>query len=208
MDLLGALAYSELVAFDRLAVDSRLAPTLGGRAALALMAAAEMAHYERVVARIRELGAQPEEAMAPFRLPVDAFHEQTRPSTWLEGLVKAYVGDGFAADFYREVAALVDPVTRGLVLDCLADAGSADFAVREVRAAIAADPVLAGRLSLWARRLIGEALSQAQRVAAERDALTALLIGGVGGELAGVFAMFKRMTRAHGDRMERMGLSS
>ena len=36
-----------------------------------------------------------------------------------------------------------------------------------------------GRLALWGRRLVGEALSQAQRVAAERDALAALLVGGI-----------------------------
>ena len=45
--------------------------------------------------------------------------------------------------------------------------------------AIEENPKIAGRLALWARRLMGEALSQAQRVAAERDALTALLVGGV-----------------------------
>ena len=42
--------------------------------------------------------------MAPFVPALDAFHEGTRPSTWLEGLVKAYVGDGLASDFYREIA--------------------------------------------------------------------------------------------------------
>ena len=42
VDLLGVLAYAELTAFDRLAEDARLAPTLGGRAALARMAAAEI----------------------------------------------------------------------------------------------------------------------------------------------------------------------
>ena len=34
IDLLGVLAYAELTAFDRLAEDARLAPTLDGRAAL------------------------------------------------------------------------------------------------------------------------------------------------------------------------------
>ena len=47
----------------------------------------------------------------------------TAPSTWLEGLVKAYVGDGLAADFYREIAEFVDPSTRALILEVLADSG-------------------------------------------------------------------------------------
>ena len=46
--------------------------------------------------------------MAPF----DAFHARTAPADWLEGLVKAYVGDGLAADFYREIAAFLDADTR------------------------------------------------------------------------------------------------
>ena len=134
------------------------------------------------------------------------FHARTTPQTWLEGLVKAYVGDGIAADFYREVAQFLDAPTRDLVLEVLADTGHADFAVREVRAAVAADPALSGRLSLWARRLVGEALSQAQRVAAERDALAMLIVGGTG-DLGALAALLKRITSAHTARMQTIGLS-
>ena len=73
--------------------------------------------------RIVELGADPIEAMAPFVRPFDVFHAATAPSDWLEGLVKAYVGDGLAADFYVEIAAFLDSGTRQLVIDSLADAG-------------------------------------------------------------------------------------
>jgi hypothetical protein len=207
VDLLGVLAYGEITAFDRLAEDARLAPTLAGRAALAGMAAAEIGHFERLRARLVELGADAEVAMGPFVAVFDTFHARTRPSTWLEGLVKAYVGDGIAADFYREVAEFLDADTRALVLEVLDDTGHADFAVREVRAAIATDPTLAGRLSLWGRRLVGEALSQAQHVAAERDALAMLLVGGAAGDLAGIAALLKRLTGAHTARMQKIGLS-
>jgi tRNA-(MS[2]IO[6]A)-hydroxylase (MiaE)-like len=206
VDLLGVLAYGELTAFDRLAEDATLAPTLSGHAALAGMAAAEIGHYERLRARLTELGADAEAAMAPFAAVFDTFHARTRPQNWLEGLVKAYVGDGIAADFYREVAQFLDAPTRELVLEVLADSGHADFAVREVRAAVAADPALSGRLSLWARRLVGEALSQAQRVAAERDALAMLIVGGTG-DLGALAALLKRLTSAHTARMQTIGLS-
>ena len=211
MDLLGVLAYGELTAFDRLADDARLAPTLAGRAALARMAAAEIGHFQLLQDRLTELGVDPDEAMRPFVDVFDTFHASTAPSTWLEGLVKAYVGDGIAADFYREVAELLDPSTRQLVLEVLADTGHADFAVREVRAAIQADPALSGRLALWGRRLVGEALSQAQRVAAERDALASLLVGGLshrGADLAEVGRMFARLTENHTTRMATLGLSA
>src|SRR3954466_10665423 len=83
VDLLGVLAYAELTAFDRLAEDARLAPTLEGRAALARMAAAQIGHPCRLHERLVELGADPNEAMGPFVAALDAFHESTSPSTWL-----------------------------------------------------------------------------------------------------------------------------
>ncbi len=206
VDLLGVLAYAELTAFDRLAEDARLAPTLGGRAALARMAAAEIAHHGRLTERLTELGADPAQAMAPFVSALDAFHEGTRPSTWLEGLVKAYVGDGLATDFYREIAVFLPDPDRDLVLDVLADTGHAGFAVREVRAAISRDRRLAGRLSLWGRRLVGEAISQSQAVIAEHDRLAEMIVQGTG-DLAGVGRLIERITAAHTDRMKTLGLN-
>ena len=207
VDLLGALAYGELTAFERLATDSRLAPSVTDKALLAQMATAEFHHYERLNAHLSEvLGVDPEVAMAPFVEPLDEFHEATAPADWLEGLIKAYVGDGLAADFYREIAQFVaDEPARNLVLSVLADTGHSAFVVDRVRGAIESDPSVAGRLALWARRLVGEALLQAQKVAVERDAL-ARLIGGAG-ELAEVARMFTRITDRHSERMSALGLS-
>jgi hypothetical protein len=208
VDLLGVLAYGELTAFERLASDARLAPGIADKTALATMAAAEFAHFTQLRDHLSKLGVDPEDAMAPFVVAVDEFHDTTDPSDWLEGLIKAYVGDGLATDFYREVAAFVtDEDTRGLVLHVLADTGQAEFAVSRVREAIAEDPALAGRLALWARRLVGEALIQAQRVAVERDALTELLVGG-SGDLAGIARLLTRLTDNHTARMQALGLQS
>jgi len=211
VDLLGALAYGELTAFERLAEDATFAPTIADKAALARMAVAEYHHFALLRDRLDELGAAPELAMEPFTEALHSFHERTAPADWLEGLVKAYVGDGIAEDFYREVSAYVDASTRALVLRVLEDTGHSEFAVHRVRAAIAEDPRLAGRLALWGRRLVGEALSQAQRVAAERDALSTLLVGGVdrpGADLAEVGRMFARLTENHTQRMTALGLSA
>jgi hypothetical protein len=207
LDLLGVLAYGELSAFDRMAGDARMAPTMAQRAALSEMAAVEMSHYAKLAARISSMDADPFHAMAPFVESFETFHARTEPRTWGEALVKAYVGDGLAADFYREVAEFVDESTRKLVTEALADAGSSAFAVREVGILIASDPTAASRLSLWGRRLVGEAISQTQRVAAERDALTRLIVGGTGG-LAEIAQLIDRITTRHTERMTAIGLSN
>jgi hypothetical protein len=222
VDLLGFIAYGEVSAFDRLAHDARSAPTLADRSEVSRMAASEFGHYERLCQELRHLGADPFAAMQPFVAPVDAFHARTASSDWLEGLVTAYVGDGLAADFYGEIAQFVDPGTRAVVVGSLSDVGQSAFVIDRVRAAIAADPRVSGRLALWGRRLMGEALIQAQRVAAEREELTALLSGAVtgageGGEggagrpgldLAALARLFTRLTENHTGRMESLGLDA
>lgn len=211
VDLLGILAYGALTAFERLAEDAGAAPSLADRVQMSTLAARQMDHFERVREALHRFDSDVMVAMRPFHSPFDAFHEHTRPRDWLEGLVKAYVGDGFAADFYREVAAFVDADTRNLVHEVLADEGYGDYVVDRVRAATTADPKLAGRLALWGRRLVGEALSQAQRVAADRDALTSLLTGTVdrpGMDLAAISRMFTRLIANHTARMARLGLQA
>jgi tRNA-(MS[2]IO[6]A)-hydroxylase (MiaE)-like len=208
LDLLGLLAYASLTAFFRLADDAALALALSDKTALAEMAVAEFGHYQLLRARLEESCADPEAAMQPFVAPVDAFHARTAPSDWLEGLVKAYVGDGIAADFYRTVARVLEPETRDLVLTVLADTGHAGFAIARVRAAIEADPRVEGRLALWARRLVGEALGEAQRVAAEREPLARLLVGGDADQLGNIGRMFARLTDEHAARMAALGLAS
>src|SRR3954447_25855941 len=211
VDLLGAIAYGEISAFERLAKDARMAPELGDKGELAKMAAAEYSHYERLCEHLVFLGAGPIKAMAPFRKAFDDFHDRTASSDWLEGLVTAYVGDGLAADFYGEIAAFLDADSRTVIVESLRETGHSAFAVDRVRRAIEQDHRVAGRLALWGRRLMGEALTQAQRVAAGRDALTALLTGGVdrpGLDLLAMGRLFTRLTENHTQRMANLGLEA
>lgn len=211
LDLLGVLAFGEFSACERLAEDAKLAPGLPNKVAIAEMAMAEFSHFIKLRDRILELGEDPFEVMAPFVATFERFHTKTAPNDWLEGLIKAYVGDGLAADFYREIAAFLDEETRALIMTTLDDTGHSAFVIERVRAAIAEDPRVGGRLALWGRRLMGEALSQAQRVAADRDGLSAVLVGGVdrpGLDLAGIGRMLTRLTEQHEKRMASLGLDA
>ncbi|MEV1175353.1 ferritin-like fold-containing protein [Nonomuraea sp. NPDC049784] len=205
VDLLGVLAYAELSAYARMTEDATtLAPTLADRAALSELAVTEYAHFRLLRDRLAELGADPDEAMAPFVDALDAWHAQTKPADWLQALVKTYVGDAIALDFYREAARHLDASIAELVDEVLVDEGRSQFAVERVRAGIEAAPVEAGRLALWARRLVGEALSQGQQVASARPELALLLVSEDGA--ADISRLFATLTEAHNKRMAAMGL--
>ncbi|GAA5192922.1 ferritin-like domain-containing protein [Rugosimonospora acidiphila] len=207
VDLLALLAYAELQAFDQMANDARLAPDLHRRAMLSEMAAAEIVNFRRLESRLAALGAEPQAAMRPFVDVLADYHRKTEPKDWYEALIKAYVGDGFADDFYREVASFLDSPDRQLVLEVLHDSRYATFAGEEIGSAITADPKLANRMSMWARRLVGEGLSQAQRVAADNPALAMLILTGVG-EQSDLQGLFKRLTAGHTARMATVGLNN
>lgn len=205
-DLLGLVALGELLAFERMAADARLAPDLPRRAALGEMAAAEIASYRRLADRLTALGVRPEDAMAPYVEALQAYHDSTQPRDWAEAVTKAYVGDAITDDFLRAIATALDEPDRRLVLDVLHESRYAEFAAAEIRSAVDADPRVAHRLSMWARRLVGEALSQANRVAAaDRGALTALIAQG---ERVDVQALFRQLTAAHTQRMLAAGLNN
>ncbi|MFI6758741.1 ferritin-like fold-containing protein [Micromonospora sp. NPDC050417] len=206
-DLLGLVAYGELAAFDRMAADARLAPDLRRRAMLSEMAALEMASYRRIADRLTELGVAPGDAMAAYAAALQGYHDSTEPRDWLEAVTKAYVGDAIADDFLREIAAALREPDRRLVLEVLHDSRYDEFAGAEIRAAIAADPKVANRLSMWARRLVGEGLSQAGRLAGERVGLTALITARTGDDV-GVSGLLRRLTAAHTARMAAVGLNN
>ena len=211
VDLLGALAYGELTAFERLADDAKFAPSIADKAALGAMAVAEYNHFALLRTRLDELGAVPEEAMDPFMAALEAFHERTTPSDWLEGLVKAYVGDGIATDFYREVSAYLDDSTRDLVLRRprghralgLRRGPGAERDRGRAAAGRAARPVGP------AHRGGGPEPGPAGGGGARRPG--GLLVGGVahrGADLAEVGRMFARLTENHTRRMAALGLSA
>ena len=207
MDLLGVMAYGELSAFERLSSDARYSPTLHDRAVLGRLAVMEFQHYELVSAKFDAMGLDAEAAMLPFQPSVDHFHERTRPADWYESLMKAYVIDTVSADFYRAISRYVDADTRALVEQIQAEGGATEVLRERLKTALADDPRLASRLALWARRLLGEALTQAQRVSFEHS-----FVGGLSGadenrskEL--VRELMDELAANHSRRMTQLGLA-
>src|SRR6478736_146267 len=173
-ELFAVLAYGEVAAFYRLTEEARMAPDLRGRISMASMAAAEMGHYELLHDTLESRGVDVVPTISKYASALDGYHRLTTPSTWLEALVKAYVGDAMAADFYLQIADTLPSEVADVVRAVLSETGHSQFVVGEVRPAVIASDKQRHRLALWSRRLLGEAITQAQFVLAERDELVDL----------------------------------
>ena len=203
--LFALLAYGEVAAFYRLTDEARMAPNLRGRIAMASMAAAEMRHYEMLRDALSARGIDVEQAMTGYVAALENYHRLTTPSTWLEALVKTYIGDALAADFYLEIADVLPDEVASVVRGVLSETGHSQFVVAEVRAAVTASQKQRHRLALWSRRLLGEAITQAQFVLADHDELVDLVVSGADG-LAHVTEFFGRLQHTHSTRMQELGL--
>lgn len=204
-ELFSLLAYGEVAAFYRLTDEARMAPDLRGRISMARMAAAEMGHYDVVRATLEARGVDVLAAMAPYAPALERYHRLTMPSTWLEALVKTYVGDAMAADLYLAIAGSLPDEVAEVVREVLAETYHSQFVVAEVHSAVTASSRQRSRLALWSRRLLGEAITQAQFVLADHDELVDLVLAG--GGLGQLTEFYERLQRTHDDRMRQLGLA-
>lgn len=204
-ELFALLAYGEVAAFYRLAAEARMAPNLRGRINMASMAAAEMNHYDVLRSALESRGVDVVPVMTRYASALENYHRLTTPSTWLEALVKTYVGDALAADFYLEIADSMPDEVADVVRLVLAETGHSQFVVSEVRAAVTASDRQRHRLALWSRRLLGEAITQAQYVLADHDELVDLVMSG--GGLSQMTDFFDRLQNTHSSRMRELGLA-
>src|SRR5580693_7891809 len=150
-ELFAVLAYGEVAAFYRLTDEARMAPDLRGRISMASMAAAEMNHYEVLHDALERRGVDVVSAMSKYVPALENYHRLTIPSTWLEALVKTYVGDALASDLYLEIADGLPDEAADVVRAALSETGHSQFVVAEVRAAVTASSKQRSRLALWSR---------------------------------------------------------
>lgn len=198
--IFGLLACVRLTAFESRAADAGRSPSYEDRVTLGALATTAFTQFERLRDRLVGLGADPWSAMRPFQEAITGFHERTRPADSMEALTKVYVADSIFADLYLDVARSADPAIEETARESLADSGHAALVTERLRAAALADTCLASRLGLWARRLVGEALSQAHALTVCDDGLRGLF----GDD--GVAAAFERVVDRHQARMRAISL--
>ncbi len=212
LELLGFIAYTELTTFTRLAGAAATAPTSDHQLRLVRLAGDAVNRMERILARIEELGGDADAQLLAFDGTFDDYNARTVPGTWWENLLKGYVGNGVADDFCRIAVDGLDEQTRSLVIEVLDDNRNAEMSVRLLADAAGGDGVLASRLALWGRRLVGEALGLMQSLIARHDGLNRLVLDGArqrAGETdVDQSWVFAQLTAEHTRRMGRLGLAA
>lgn len=206
-EVLGLIGTGELFAFEAMADAASRTSDLQLRISLDRMAPAHIDAYNRIMDRLTSRGADISDLLERQMPALSTYHARTVPTSEMEALLKVYVGFGLTSDFAKEVASFLAEDTREFVSEVLAEPQPGEIIGRRVRAVIAAEPAKAGKLALWGRRLVGEALSQAQRVVADQPDMVALLSGGQDDVLTTVAQMMARITKRHSERMNSLGLA-
>ncbi|MHB8670703.1 MAG: ferritin-like fold-containing protein, partial [Acidimicrobiales bacterium] len=95
IQVLGAVAYGELKAYEGARADAEAAADEAERRRFRKVAAEELRHHKGFVARLEALGADPERAMRPYRSALDHYHAGP-PGDVVHDAVVGYLGEGVA----------------------------------------------------------------------------------------------------------------
>jgi len=164
----------------------------------------------------RRFGLSPAQLMGPFDGVFDSFLLRTQPKNWYEGLLRPIVTQGVARDLIKLMARGLPASEAKLFQSILADNDPDDLIGPQlIRKAVLADPVLGAKLSLWGRRVVGEAFGIGTELLRKFPALGDLLIKATDDAGPGKLSLksaqaaaFAELSAAHQERMESMGLTA
>jgi rubrerythrin len=114
VQVLGAIAYGELKAYEGAKAEAAAAPDEATRKRYRKVAAEELRHHKGFVARLEAMGADPERAMAPYRRALDTYHGRDESDEVGEAMV-GYLGEGIADDLLSWLRTVVDPDTAAFI---------------------------------------------------------------------------------------------
>ena len=187
VQVLGAVAYGELKAYERAKSDAESAGSPEERRRYRTVAAEELRHHKGFVARLEAMGADPDRAMRPFRVPLDRYHSY-RPADPVEAAVFSYLGEGVADDLLSWLRRVADPETAAFIDTVIEDeVGHEAAAAADLKAVLSSERgargravAAAGRMAvqmLWSGRTGALPLSAFLRLG-RGDALIGALLAG------------------------------
>lgn len=194
--LLGLSAYATISAQARLAKDADQAPKAFEHVAMARMSGAAWRAFERIEKRAETEKIDIIRAVERYEGILDDLDARTRPTTWWERLTKTYVGVGIFTDAMRQLALGAGEEEMAKAVN---DFGHGDWVRERIEPYTAADEQLRARLSLWTRRVGGEALGLVRAfIFTNPD-----LVGNLEAD-----AVMEELSRAHRERLQAIHLDA
>lgn len=198
VQVLGAIAYGELKAYDGAKADAAATDDPDQRRHFKKVAAEELRHHKGFVARLEAMGADPERAMAPFKGTLDRYHGRHQADEVTEA-VYGYLGEGVADDLLRWLRQVVDPETASFIDGVIEDeVGHEAAAAAELRHVLETVPGARRKASRAAREML---LHMAWSGRSGATPLAAFLRLGKADQLVGV------LLGGHARRMRAVGLA-
>jgi len=175
--LAGLAAYTRLRQFSQVAAHVWGAPTLELQQRLLQRAMRIGKQQQELLAIGTARGLSAEQEMSPVKGIYDAFVARTAPSSWWEGLLRPAVTHGITRDLVLLLAGGLPESEAAQFRRIMADDDPDDGVGAEIiRAGVESNQVLNSRLSLWGRRVAGEALQICASVVANNPQLAALAL--------------------------------
>lgn len=197
-NLLGLVAFARITAYARLARDVSQTTNFADQLSLARMGVSFVTAIDDLEAFATRRGLDLAELTQPYVGFFDDMEARTRPRDWWERMVKSYVFVGVLVDMEMFVGSSVG-TELSEILGVAGATGHAEWVRSRLAGAIAEDPALTSRLSMWGRRVAGEALAGVKNLLETYPEL--IEEGRTAREIA------DQITTAHSRRMEDLGLT-
>lgn len=197
VQVLGAVAYGELKAYEGAKADAEAAPDEATRRRFRRVAAEELRHHKGFVARLEAMGADPERAMRPYRTALDRYHRHV-PDDDVAGAMFGYLGEGVADDLLKWLREVVDADTAAFIDTVIADEVEHEAgAAADLRQVLASHPDGRRRAARASREMVAHMVWSGRDRAAPMAAFLRL------GRPAELFAA---LFGGHARRMRAIGL--
>lgn len=196
---LGQAAYLQLGYFETLTRLIRATPELSEKESLSRAAGAALAKHRAIVEVIEARGEDPTQLMLPFRENLDAFRRKTIGARPRETMLAVYITAGLLDDFYLALASSYAD-TGDRVRQILGEDDARHEIVAIIQETIESDEEWRSLLSMWARRLVGDAILVC------RSALRPERLEAADDER--IEPVYTELMGAHARRMDAMGLAS
>jgi len=140
-------------------------------------------------------------ALAPPRETLQRHLDRLVTPRWYEAVGLVYVVTGFTRDFWHRLAEGLPKTVTPVMQEILADRGDEDLLCSVLESVLSVDQRYTSRLSLWARRLVGDTMLIC------RSALSAKATGSAKTDIT-LEPVFTDVLALHTRRLDRLGLTA